>query len=162
MPFGSGLKVLSQYGSHSLISNVMRLTCNGVALRIGQYMGHRIRSLAQPRGRPAVDDQGWGRDFCQSLFWQLEVAVAHEDGIVDERRCKCLLSGPERRLSHGSHEFGRHPHSLRQEEFDHVAFAPLTQQLSKLFFVVLRYGRPADFQDVWGLSHREILHFWSD
>src|SRR5258708_26190286 len=155
--FGSGLKVLYQYGSHCLISNVMRLTCNSATMRVGQGVCNSLCGLTDPRDGPTVNHQRLNRGFGYALFGQRE--GVHEGGIVDERRCKCLLSCPERRLSHGSHEFGRHPHSLGQEEFDHVASAPLTQQLSKLFLIVLRQGRTTVIDEVWGLPHRELLHF---
>src|SRR5262249_1037184 len=40
--FGSSLKELLQHRSHRLIGNVMRLTSNGVAFRLGQRMVNRV------------------------------------------------------------------------------------------------------------------------
>ena len=67
--FAYGCEELNQDGSEDLRINVVWLTCNNAPLRIGQSVCNGIRGVAQPRGRPTVHDQGWGRGFSYSLFW---------------------------------------------------------------------------------------------
>src|SRR2546428_13289042 len=84
--FGSGLKVLSQYGSHCLISNVMRLTCKSATMRVGQGVGNSLCGLTDPRDDPTVNHQCLNRGFGYALFGQRE--ISGEDGIVDKGVCQ--------------------------------------------------------------------------
>src|SRR5207245_3722343 len=99
---GSGLKVLSQDGSHSLISNVMRLTCNRTTMRMGQRVGNSLCGLTHPWDGSTVNHQRLNRGFGYALFGQRE--ISGEDGIVDKGVRQRLLRWPPRLCSHLSNE----------------------------------------------------------
>jgi hypothetical protein len=67
------------------------LACYGVAPRVGQDSGHRVRSQAQPESGSTVNDERLNRHRCDPLCGQRE--VVRQDGIVDERMANASWAG---------------------------------------------------------------------